>query len=41
MRVVLDTNIFISGLISKPGSVTQRVRKAWIEGKLDVCISEY
>ncbi|MBO1438263.1 putative toxin-antitoxin system toxin component, PIN family [Meiothermus sp. CFH 77666] len=41
MRVVLDTNVFVSSLLSKPGSITRRIRKAWEKGAFEVCTSEY
>ncbi|GEM87771.1 putative toxin-antitoxin system toxin component, PIN family [Meiothermus granaticius] len=41
MRIVLDTNVFVSSLLSKPGSTTRRIRKAWEKGAFEVCTSEY
>jgi uncharacterized protein len=40
LRVVLDTNVLVSGL-AYPGSVPGRVVTAWRQGALDVVLSRY
>ena len=40
LRVVLDTNILVSGL-AYPGSVPGRIVSAWQRGGLDVVLSKY
>lgn len=40
MRVVLDTNVLVSGL-AYPGSVPGRIIAAWRQGGLDVVLSHY
>lgn len=40
MRVVLDTNVLLSGL-AYPGSVPGRIVAAWRNGSLDVVLSHY
>lgn len=40
LRVVLDTNILVSGL-AYPESVPGRILRAWREGGLDVVLSRY
>ena len=40
LRVVLDTNVLVSGL-AYPGSVPGRIVAAWREGALDVVLSRY
>lgn len=40
LRVVLDTNVLVSGL-AYPGSVPGRIVAAWREGGLDVVLSRY
>ncbi len=40
MRVVLDTNVLVSGL-AYPGSVPGRIVAAWRQGGLDVVLSRY
>lgn len=40
LRVVLDTNILVSGL-AYPGSVPGRIVAAWRQGGLDVVLSRY
>ncbi|MBK7146782.1 MAG: putative toxin-antitoxin system toxin component, PIN family [Xanthomonadales bacterium] len=40
MRVVLDTNVLVSGL-AYPGSVPGRIVGAWRQGGLDVALSRY
>lgn len=40
MRVVLDTNVLVSGL-AYPGSVPGRIVGAWRQGGLDVVLSRY
>jgi putative PIN family toxin of toxin-antitoxin system len=40
LRVVLDTNVLVSGL-AYPGSVPGRVVGAWQRGGLDVVLSKY
>ncbi len=39
MKVVIDTNIFISGLISSSGA-PDKIIKAWRNGQIDVILSE-
>ena len=38
LRVVLDTNVLVSGL-AYPGSVPGRILNAWQQGGLDVVLS--
>lgn len=40
LRVVLDTNVLVSGL-AYPGSVPGRIVTAWRQGTLDVALSRY
>ncbi|ASW04011.1 putative toxin-antitoxin system toxin component, PIN family [Paraburkholderia aromaticivorans] len=40
LRVVLDTNVLVSGL-AYPGSVPGRIVEAWRQGGLDVALSHY
>jgi len=40
MRVVLDTNVLLSGL-AYPGSVPGRILGVWRQGGLDVVLSRY
>jgi putative PIN family toxin of toxin-antitoxin system len=40
LRVVLDTNVLVSGL-AYPGSVPGRIVAAWRQGGLDVLLSRY
>ena len=40
MRVVIDTNVVLSGLI-KPGSVPGRVLRAWRDGSIRLVLSEF
>ncbi len=40
LRVVLDTNVLVSG-IAYPGSVPGRIVAAWRQGGLDVVLSRY
>lgn len=40
LRVVLDTNVLVSGL-AYPGSVPGRIVTAWRQGSLDVVLSRY
>lgn len=40
LRVVLDTNVLVSGL-AYPGSVPGRIVAAWRQGGLDVVLSHY
>jgi putative PIN family toxin of toxin-antitoxin system len=40
LRVVLDTNVLVSGL-AYPGSVPGRILNAWQQGGLDVVLSKY
>lgn len=40
LRVVLDTNVLVSGL-AYPGSVPGRIVTAWRQGGLDVVLSHY
>lgn len=40
LRVVLDTNVLVSGL-AYPGSVPGRIVTAWQQGGLDVALSHY
>ena len=40
MRVVLDTNVLVSGL-AYPESVPGRILRTWHEGGLDVVLSRY
>jgi putative PIN family toxin of toxin-antitoxin system len=40
LRVVLDTNVLVSGL-AYPGSVPGRIVSAWRRGGLDVVLSKY
>lgn len=40
LRVVLDTNVLVSGL-AYPGSVPGRIVSAWRQGALDVALSHY
>jgi putative PIN family toxin of toxin-antitoxin system len=40
MRVVLDTNVLVSGL-AYPGSVPGRIVAAWRQGGLEVVLSRY
>lgn len=40
MRVVLDTNVLLSGL-SYPGSVPGKIVSAWRHGSLEVVLSHY
>ena len=40
LRVVLDTNVLVSGL-AYPGSVPGRIVSAWRQGGLDVVLSRY
>jgi len=40
LRVVLDTNVLVSGL-AYPGSVPGRIVAAWRQGSLDVTLSRY
>ena len=40
MRVVLDTNVLVSGL-AYPGSIWGRILSAWRQGGLDVVLSRY
>lgn len=40
LRVVLDTNVFVSGL-AYPGGVPGRIVGLWREGGLDVVLSRY
>jgi putative PIN family toxin of toxin-antitoxin system len=40
LRVVLDTNVLVSGL-AYPGSVPGRILSAWRQGGLDVVLSRY
>lgn len=39
MKVVLDTNILISG-IARPGGAPGRVVDAWLQGKFELVVSE-
>lgn len=40
LRVVLDTNVLVSGL-AYPGSVPGRIVEVWRQGALDVVLSRY
>jgi putative PIN family toxin of toxin-antitoxin system len=40
LRVVLDTNVLVSGL-AYPGSVPGRIVNAWRQGQLDVALSHH
>jgi uncharacterized protein len=40
LRVVLDTNVLVSGL-AYPGSIPGRIVSAWRQGGLDVVLSRY
>lgn len=40
LRVVLDTNVLVSGL-AYPGSIPGRIVTAWRQGGLDVVLSRY
>ena len=40
LRVVLDTNVLVSGL-AYPGSVPGRIVGIWRQGGLDVVLSRY
>ena len=40
LRVVLDTNVLVSGL-AYPGSVPGRIVGVWRQGRLDVVLSRY
>ena len=40
LRIVLDTNVLVSGL-AYPGSVPGRIVTAWRQGGLDVVLSRY
>jgi len=40
VRVVLDTNVLVSGL-AYPGSIPGRILSAWRQGGLDVVLSRY
>jgi len=40
LRVVLDTNVLVSGL-AYPGSVPGRIVTAWRQGAMDVVLSRY
>lgn len=40
LRIVLDTNVLVSGL-AYPGSVPGRIVGAWRQGALDVVLSRY
>lgn len=40
LRVVLDTNVLVSGL-AYPGSVPGRIMSAWRQGGLEVALSHY
>ncbi len=40
LRIVLDTNVLLSGL-AYPGSVPGRIVTAWRQGGLDVVLSRY
>jgi putative PIN family toxin of toxin-antitoxin system len=40
MKVLLDTNIFLSGLIS-PDGVPGQIVQAWREAKFEIVLSEY
>lgn len=40
LRVVLDTNVLVSGL-AYPGSIPGRIVAAWRQGGLDVALSHY
>jgi predicted nucleic acid-binding protein len=40
LRVVLDTNVLVSGL-AYPGSIPGRIVGAWRQGSLDVVLSHY
>jgi predicted nucleic acid-binding protein len=40
LRVVLDTNVLVSGL-AYPGSVPGQIVAAWRQGSLDVVLSRY
>lgn len=40
LRVVLDTNVLVSGL-AYPGSLSGRIVMAWRQGGLDVVLSRY
>ncbi len=40
LRVVLDTNVLVSGL-AYPGSIPGRIVGAWRQGSLDVALSHY
>jgi len=40
LRVVLDTNVLVSGL-AYPGSLPGRILAAWQQGGLDVALSHY
>ncbi len=40
MRVVIDTNVMLSGLI-KPGSVPGRILRAWRDGSFRLVLSEF
>lgn len=40
LRVVLDTNVLVSGL-AYPGSIPGRIVGAWRQGALDVVLSHY
>jgi len=40
MRVVLDTNVLVSGL-AYPGSLPGRILSAWRQGGVDVVLSRY
>ena len=40
LRIVLDTNVLVSGL-AYPGSVPGRIVAAWRQGRVDVVLSRY
>jgi putative PIN family toxin of toxin-antitoxin system len=40
MRVVLDTNVLVSGL-AYPGSIPGRILSAWWQGGIEVVLSRY
>jgi putative PIN family toxin of toxin-antitoxin system len=40
VRIVLDTNVLVSGL-AYPGSIPGRILSAWRQGGLDVVLSRY
>ena len=40
LRVVLDTNVLVSGL-AYPGSIPGRILNAWQQGNLEVVLSKY